>query len=275
MFIDNSLLAQRPTVNPYRYAASEIWNRLKWDLTFESWRSRSKLQKLKNLYSGSKAVIICNGPSLLKSNLSLLDGIFTFGLNKINLLFDKSNFRPSCIVAVNHLVIEQNHQFYAQTDIPLFLDSYAVNLLQSRSNVTFLHSSRECNFARDCSLSIYNGYTITFVALQLAFHMGFQDVALIGCDHSFATKGATNKTVIAEEKDENHFDPNYFAGGVKWQLPDLFQSEVSYNLAHNIYQAAGKNLVNATEGGCLEIFPRMKLDEFVQKKVSVGVNSLV
>jgi hypothetical protein len=101
----NPILAQRPTINPYRYGAFEIWNRLKWDLNPESWSSRKRLKAYKDKYLGHKAVIVCNGPSLLKSDLSLLGGVFTFGLNKINLLFDKSNFRPSCIVAVNPFVI--------------------------------------------------------------------------------------------------------------------------------------------------------------------------
>lgn len=264
MSTESPILAQRPTTNPYRHAAYEVWNRLKWDLHPESWRSRKKLKTWKDKYLEDKAVIVCNGPSLLKSDLSLLEGVFTFGLNKINLLFDKSSFRPSCIVAVNPFVIEQNAEFYSQTDIPLFLSSYAINFVRSHNNVAFLHSSRQFKFARDCSISVYLGYTVTFVAMQLAFHMGFKDTALIGCDHNFATKGPPNKTIASGERDENHFDPNYFAGGVKWQLPDLSSSEISYMLARDVYQAAGRNIVNATEGGCLEIFPRMQLDEFLK-----------
>ena len=71
-----------------------------------------------NKYSNEKAVIICNGPSLLKVDLALLKNVYTFGLNKINLLFGKSDFRPSAIVAVNKYVIEQNADFYDSTDIP-------------------------------------------------------------------------------------------------------------------------------------------------------------
>lgn len=257
------LLTQRPTVNPYRYGAFEIWNRLKWDLNPESWRSRKILKAYKDKYTGKKAVIVCNGPSLLKTDLSLLEGVFTFGLNKINLLFDKSNFRPSCIVAVNPFVIEQNADFYNQTDIPLYLSSWGVKLINKRISVTFLHSSTQSKFAQDCSVSICYGHTVTFTAMQLAFHMGFKDVALIGCDHNFATKGAANKTVISREKDDNHFDKNYFAGGVKWQLPDLFQSEINYTIAKNMYEATGKRIVNCTEGGNLEIFPKTQLSEFI------------
>ncbi|MFM6271350.1 MAG: hypothetical protein ACKPFA_33355, partial [Dolichospermum sp.] len=57
------LLTQRPTVNPYRYGAFEIWKRFKWDVNPESWRSRKRLKGYKDKYTGKKAVIVCNGPS--------------------------------------------------------------------------------------------------------------------------------------------------------------------------------------------------------------------
>ena len=259
----NPLLTQSPTINPYRYGAFEIWNRLKWDINPESWRSRSKIKFFKNKYSGQKAVIVCNGPSLLKTDLSLLKETFTFGLNKINLIFDKSDFRPSCIVAVNSLVIEQNKDFYNSTNIDLFIDRQSNNLIQTRKNVIFLHSASQHKFAMDCSFSIHIGFTVTYVAMQLAFHMGFSKVALIGCDHNFATKGIANTIVVSDDEDKNHFDPKYFSGGMKWQLPDLSKSEVGYILARDIFNLHGRKLFNATEGGKLEVLKRIELTDFL------------
>jgi len=255
----------RETLNPYLGAAFDVLERLKWDVRLEAWRSRRRLKDWKERFSGQNAVIVCNGPSLLKSDLSLLKNVYSFGLNKINLLFDRSSFRPSCIVSVNPFVIEQNASFFNETELPLFLDSLAVKWIASRPNVAFLHSTSQQKFAKDCSISIYQGHTVTFVALQLAFHMGFREVALIGCDHDYAVKGPPNKVVVSGARDESHFDPNYFAGGVKWHLPDLLRSEVAYTLARDVYASHGRRIVNATEGGQLEIFPRMGLEEFMAK----------
>jgi len=252
-------------LNPYRVAFSLAFNRLKWDLTPKSWSSRSKLRSLHNCYSGEKAVIVCNGPSLLKSDFKLLDKVYTFGLNKINLLFDKQSFRPSCIVSVNPFVIEQNKNFYAKTDIPLFLDaqsSQASGLIQEK-HPCFLHSSDFPFFSGDCSLSVFQGYTVTYVAMQLAFHFGFSEVALVGCDHSYAAKGHANTVQTAESEDESHFHPAYFSGGDQWQLPDLRQSEVFYEKAFEYYEKAGRKLFNATVGGRLELLPRIELSEFL------------
>ena len=75
--------------------------------------------------------------------------------------------------------------------------------------------------------------------MQLAFHLGFSEVVLIGVDHSFADKGPANKLVTASGADANHFDPNYFGVGVKWQLPDLEVSEAAYRLARDAFRRAG------------------------------------
>lgn len=263
---DNPLRQLRPTLNPYRLGAGFMLQRLKWDLNLQSWRSRRVLRGWRDRFPNGKAVVLCNGPSLLKVDFELLQrqGVFCFGLNKINLLFDKTSFRPNCVVSVNRLVLEQNAAFYNETDLPLFLDSHAAGLVTGRANVAFMHSNPYPVFARDCSVSLFQGFTVTFVALQLAFHMGFREVALVGADHTFATKGAPNKTVVSGEKDESHFDPNYFAGGAKWQLPDLFQSEVAYTMARDLYSAYGGRVVNSTVGGELEVFERNDLASFCQ-----------
>jgi hypothetical protein len=260
---DHHLVNRRDAVNPYLRAADLVAHRVLWDVRAESWRSRRKLNRLRGVHAGEKAVILCNGPSLLQSDLSLLDGVFTFGLNKINLLFAKSAFRPSCIVSMQEFVLEQNAEFFNSTKIPLFVSYRRLGTIKPRENVIFLYSAGVRAFAKDCSMAVDNGHTVTFVALQLAFHMGFTDVALIGADHNFAVEGPANKVAIAGEQDVNHFDPSYFSGGVKWLLPDLFQSEVSYEMARQMFAAYDRRVLNCTEGGKLEIFPRAKLRDFL------------
>ena len=264
MDVKNPILEEPDRVNPYFRASSLLFNRVKWDLNPQAWIARSRLQELKNRYEGEKAVILCNGPSLLKSDFSLLNDVYTFGLNKINLLFESTTFRPSCVVSTNRYVIRQNRDFYNSTDIRLFLESSALkNGVKPRENIIFFHSTNIDRFARDCSLSLFEGYTVTFVALQLAFHMGFRDVALIGCDHEFRKKGPANMLVKAENNDPDHFDDRYFPEGEVWQLPDLDRSELYYRYAGNVYEAFNRKIVNATAGGKLEVFDRVDLVDFL------------
>jgi hypothetical protein len=261
------LAGSRATVNPYLSGTGMILRRLRWDLRLQSFVSRRRLRRIRDSHAGGRAVILCNGPSLANVDFGELEasGVYCFGLNKINLLFDRVTFRPASIVAVNPYVIEQNAGFFNATDIDLFLDSKALTrgLVTPGPNKIFLHETSHRVFARDVSISIFQGATVTVVALQLAFHMGFSRVALVGADHNFAVKGAANKTVTSQGRDESHFDPNYFSGGVKWQLPDLFESEVWYGRARQVYEAFDRQIVNCTGGGKLEVFERLPLAEFL------------
>lgn len=256
----------RETVNPYLTGVGMIMRRLQWDVRPLSWISRKRVKKWKNRYAGKKAVILCNGPSLNKVDFDRLlqPSVFTFGLNKINLLFDRTDFRPSCIVVVNPLVIEQNRGFFNSTDIPVFVSSNGRRWVKLRKSVCFVHSSKIVGrFARDCSMSIHEGGTVTYVAMQLAFHMGFDQVALVGCDHTFSTRGPANKKVRAGSEDHDHFDPSYFADGVAWHLPDLTGSELHYEIARDIFAHFGRKIVNCTDGGALEVFERSDLSTFL------------
>lgn len=263
---DDPLTQLRPAINPYLRAAHLLSARLKWDINPESFRSRAKLRRWAGRYPGQSAVILCNGPSLNKVDFDALRGIFCFGLNKINLLFERTSFRPNCVTAINRFVIEQNADFFNETDLPLFLNRTGTGLVRSRSNVAFLDTCGIQKFARDVSISVYESNTVTFVALQLAFHMGFREVALVGADHNFATKGPANKVAISGNVDESHFDPRYFSGGQRWELPDLFQSEVGYTMARDVYAAFGGRVVNCTDGGKLDVFDRMPLGAFLANR---------
>jgi hypothetical protein len=87
--------------------------------------------------------------------------------------------------------------------------------------------------------------------------MGFDRVYLIGVDHRFSSLGDPHQLVIAEGPDQNHFSPDYFGKGVEWNLPDLQTSELAYMLARYTFQLAGREILDATRNGALEIFPKV------------------
>ncbi len=83
---------------------------------------------------------------------------------------------------------------------------------------------------------------------------------LIGVDHNFVTQGKPNATVISEGDDPNHFSPNYFGKGFRWQLPDLETSEMAYRMARQAYEKDGRSILDATVGGKLTVFPKVKYE---------------
>lgn len=266
--MDNYIKQLKPKakIDIYRVGIGFIKNRFRWDLNPKARQSKKKFTEIHDKYVGKKAVILCNGPSLNKVDFEMLkdSGVFTIGLNKINLLFDRTEFRPNLIVAINKLVIDQNKDFFNETPIDLILESSTAHLLEKKPNINYIYSlPYQMKFAQDIRGSVCQGYTVTYVALQIAFHMGFSEVALVGCDHYFETKGSPNMKVVSGDTDPNHFSPNYFSKGLEWQLPDIMGSEIHYKMANEYFTAFDKKIYNATDGGHLEIFERKNLKDFI------------
>jgi len=102
--------------------------------------------------------------------------------------------------------------------------------------------------------------TVTYVALQLAYWMGFSKVILIGVDHNFVTKGEAHKAIASTGDDPNHFTGGYFGKGFKWNLPDLETSELAYRMADYAYHRADREIVDCTVGGKCPIFRKSTLE---------------
>ena len=79
---------------------------------------------------------------------------------------------------------------------------------------------------------------------------------LIGVDHSFVQSGRPHETQYLQGVDVNHFDPGYFAGQ-KWDLADLGSSEHHYKIARDEYKKDGREILDATVDGELNVFPHV------------------
>ena len=231
---------------------------------FHPWRRESikRLAALKDIHRGKRAFIIGNGPSLKQMDLSKLKNEITFGMNRIYLLFPELGFETTYFAATNDLVVEQFHEDILALPMPRFLawrsHRHFSPTLPLSNLPTFIYTSYTGpKFSHDVRGRVWEGATVTNVALQIAFHMGMKQVILIGVDHNFTSKGEANKTVVSQEDDPNHFMPNYFGKGVRWQLPDLDTSEIGYTLARENYRRAGREVLDATMGGKLMVFPKV------------------
>lgn len=223
--------------------------------------SLERLAAVKDIHRGGRCFIIGNGPSLKQTDLTRLRHEFTFGLNRIYLLFPELGFTTTYFVSFNRLVLEQ---FAAEignnVPVPKFTSWENHDLTHAIPDFSYLFRHNGAGFYGDVGRGVWGGGTVTYVAMQLAFHMGFQRVILIGVDHSFATQGKANKTITSDGGDPNHFDPRYFGKGIRWQLPDLETSELGYSLARQHYESAGRQILDATIGGKLQIFPKVAYD---------------
>lgn len=228
------------------------------------WRRESirRLAALKDIHKGRRAFVIANGPSLKRTDLSKLRNEFTFGMNRIYLMFPELGFSTTYLTVVNDLVIEQTTNDLLALEIPKFLSwrsrRFFPRNLQPSNLPTFLYTTYQSpKFSTDVRGRVWEGATVTNVTLQLAFHMGFQQVILIGVDHNYTATGKPNTTVVSQGDDPNHFSPAYFGKGFRWQLPDLETSEMGYRMARTAYEDAGREVLDATIGGKLTVFPKV------------------
>ena len=237
-------------------------------LCYERRQSVQRLRGLRDKHRGERCFIIGNGPSLNKMDLSPLRQEVTFGLNRIYLLFDKLGFGTTYYVSVNSLVIEQCAHEIEQLPMPKFLSWRSRNLIGFTPSTIFLDTGAGPPFARDITGPVNEGATVTYVAMQIAFYLGFSEVVLIGVDHNFATQGKPHSTVTSTGNDPNHFDPNYFGTGFRWQLPDLETSELAYKLAKYHFEQDGRQILDATVGGKLQVFKKVDYHSLFESEKS-------
>jgi hypothetical protein len=225
-------------------------------------KNKDRLERWRDRFKGQRCFVVGNGPSLRQTDLSRLADEFTFGMNRIYLAFEDHAFKPSCLVSVNDLVLEQCHEEMQALGLPKFLSWRARSHFEPGPDLMFLDTdyTPPADFSGDATGRLFEGFTVTYVCLQLAYFMGFSTAILIGVDHSFVTQGQANAVVTSEGDDPNHFAGNYFGKGFRWQLPDLEGSERAYQMAKEAYEADGRQILDATVGGRLAVFPKADYD---------------
>lgn len=214
------------------------------------------MRRFCNLHASETCIVIGNGGSLRDVPRSFLEKYPTFGTNRIYLL---QGFEPTYYVAVNPLVIKQcqdeinelkSHKFIADPQKELIPGSFGVV------------SGGEPRFGYDPTRELYEGFTVTFVALQLAFYMGFTTVLLVGLDHRYKYSGSSNEKQLFKGKDPNHFAPDYFTGKY-WHTPDLEKSNEAYKMAEDAFRVNGRIVINLTPNSGTDIFERQELKSWV------------
>jgi hypothetical protein len=237
--------------------------------------SARRLRDMRNRNWGKRAFIIGNGPSLRKMDLSPLKDHYTFGANRIYLGFEDFGFSTTYLSAIAEQIVAQFGHEMTATQSEVFLSHrYARLRTDLPQMATTFVARRALGFGTDpVRWGFFEGATVTYFSMQLAYYFGFTEVILIGVDHSFVEAGTVAATRLPQDKhdsspamvvsggdDPNHFTPGYFGKGVVWQLPDWVQMEHAYSLARRAYERAGRVIVDATVGGRLTVFEKIDFE---------------
>ncbi len=218
-----------------------------------------RIELLRDRHRGARCVLVANGPSLNRMDLSFLRHELAIGLNKIFLGLRSFNFYPRYYVAVNPKVVEQSQVEIRQLNCVKFIGRTAAAGRIEEDALTYLvdTASPPARFSRDPAQGVHEGWSVTHVALQLAHFLGFSEVVLIGLDHRYQFSGAANETRILEGPDPNHFSEAYFGHGQQWDNPDLVRAEESFRVARAEFERDGRRILDATLDGACAVFEKV------------------
>ncbi len=256
----------------------------------------STFGRLRDRHLATTAVVVGNGPSLNETDLDLLDDQIVLGSNAIHLLFDRVAWRPTYYCAVDPLYLHERHEDIASlletnptttgifpARVPMHDGSARTieppELLGNLPNAHFVEPLGEMSatspfgsFSTDLRAGMVQPATVTIALMQIAAHLGVDRIVLVGCDTSY-TIPASAKTsgppvpghedaqliITSTDDDPNHFSPDYFGRGRTWHHPRVDNMIRHYALARDVLHMLGVDVINATAGGNLEVFPRAAL----------------
>ena len=231
-----------------------------------------KLRELRNGLTGKKrCFLIGNGPSLNKTDLNLLKGEVTFAVNGFFLKSEDLNWTPTFYVVEDHLVAEDRAKQIQQFKGPIkFFPAYLAYCLPGQEDTIFYNHRPRKSFPNGFDFSLqadevtFTGCTVIYSAMQLAAYLGFEEIYLIGVDADYEIPKNTKisheyGTSVLDMKtdDPNHFHPDYFGKGFRWHDPQLNKMLQAYEEAYKVCKSVGIQIMNATVGGKLEVFPRV------------------
>lgn len=280
---EQELAHQKQLAWHMQYFYDSMWARAEWERTEALCPgNRARVEALRNCHKGERCFIIGNGPSLRAEDLDKLKNEVTFACNRINLIFNQTDWRPTYYCVTDALYFGQETELLCKDKNFARRCLFCSQTLTKQSLVEeaayFVRNGmyREIpEFSSDAGKWLYEGGTVTYVLMQMAVYMGFSEIYLLGVDNNYKTKKTEDGRIVFDWQG-SHFSNQYVGERVKEEMDtwlDLGQKEKSgiYDM-ENTYRAALWNsrrlnvmIFNATRGGALEVFPRVDFDEIVEK----------
>ena len=237
--------------------------------------SEAYLKSIKGKYKGQRCFVLGNGPSLTPSDLDKLKDEVTFASNRIYKIFEKTDWRPTFFgmidedVAESKGVIEGINSFDCEKKFALQEGYYIFRKI--RGDVCFIHSWYERKylddpgFSEDLVKGVFCIATVSYMLIQLARYMGFDEIYLLGMDNKYAYSRLRDGSIVKNEGIANYFGEK----GIKMPNPknavDTWELDIAYEYAEKYSRNNGFRIFNATRGGFLDKFERVNLDDVLKR----------
>jgi len=223
----------------------------------------AKVGDFENKHRGERIVIAGNGHSLLKMDLKKIN-CPTFGVNRIYL---HRSWQPTYYCTESKKFCEKNWEHILRYEGPRF--KFVANRCSQYLTTPKLGGwQRRCgkrlvwvnmpkrpvpvNFSTCCHQVVCHGMNVVYMAMQLAFYMGAQEVVLIGVDFDYPDGQVAAK----------HFYGSQLQPGEVLDTSHKAITIEHYKYAHTLFNSGSKpRIVNATPGSKLKVFPLVKFED--------------
>lgn len=211
---------------------------------------------MKNIHKDETCLVMGNGPSLKDVPLKFLNQYPSFGTNRI---YKMPEFTPTYYVAVNDVIIKQSIDEIKEVDATKFIRADLANKIPGSFQ---LADNGRPHFSKEPLKELYEGFSVSYVCLQLAYWMGFKTVLLVGVDHKYSHNGGANLLQAAPM--DNHFTEDYYKPGEVWNTPDLIRSAKAFMLAKEAFDKARprRKIINLTPDTGLDVFTKGDISEW-------------
>lgn len=234
------------------------------------------MKRIHNTHLGEGCFIIGNGPSLTVDDLNTLaeKNIDCFAMNRIYKIFPQTKWRPTYYVNTDWTlirdVLNEVNRIPAKQKFFSVHHIYQVSFRKTikKRAVFNIKSSEEMPFSVDCSKSLKGVGNVTIASLQLAAHMGYRNIYLLGVDHNFDNIIDENGNTVINEGVKNYFVDDYDTDILNEVVHDLGNTTRRFYEVQEYYPKHGVNIYNATRTTKLEAFPKISFEKAIENIIN-------
>jgi len=229
------------------------------------------MAKIRDSHLGESCFIIGNGPSLTVEDLNTLHqkGIDTFAVNRIYQIFPQTDWRPTYYVSTDAVLIRDKltevDNIPAKIKFIPLQNKYYLGIKVKGAKYFFRNDIRENDppdlFSLDCTEQVNTRGTVTIACMQLAMHLGYKHIYLLGIDHNFDKIITANGEVVIDPSVKNYFIDGYDDDVAKEIQHDLGNTTKCYYEVRQFINKTDVRIYNASRQTKLEAFERVSFEE--------------
>jgi hypothetical protein len=236
------------------------------------------LWRLRNQYLGKRCFVIGTGPSLKIEYLERLGGEYTFAANQIFRCFSQTSWRPSFYVIGDSNIGTIHKEAIMAANFPkMFVSSHMRHILNGSRKIVYFNKSHESYtseippFSPNSCKIVEGGYTVSYLAMQIAWHLGFREIYTLGIDANYShvvnevLSENGNYSLIRADHSKSYFIPNMVRPEEPTIVPHADRQILAYMSAKNYIEANGGLIANAAPDSPLQVFGRKDLGEVLGK----------